>query len=67
MKWILVKTLLLVMASTTHGHTDNVYSVWNENGIHLIMSDNSTPTDFSDDWIVDYEDNRIVKVTMLDN
>lgn len=45
---------------------DGVYSVWAEPGIHLIMSDNSTPDDYSDDWVIDYEDNREVIVTVLD-
>lgn len=67
MKWILTKALLLIMASTTHNAQDNCYSAWTDTGIHLIMSDNGTPTDYSDDWIVDYEDNRNVKVTILDN
>lgn len=44
---------------------DTVYSVWSED-IHLIMSDNGTPDDYDDDWVVDWEDNRVVIVTILD-
>lgn len=44
---------------------EDTYSVWSED-IHLIMSDNGTPTDYDDDWVVDWEDNREVIVTVLD-
>lgn len=43
----------------------NTYSVWSED-IHLIMDDNGTPDDFNDDWVVDWETNREVIVTVLD-
>lgn len=42
------------------------YNVWAEPGFHLIMSDNATPDDYSDDWVIDYEDNRDVMVVVLD-
>lgn len=45
-----------------HGH----YEVWGTPGLHLMMDDNGTPDDYSDDWVVDYEDNRDVMVTVLD-
>lgn len=47
-------------------HGGEVYSVWSEPGLHLMMSDNGTPDDYSDDWVVDWEDNRNVMVTVLD-
>ena len=46
--------------------TDGVYDVWSAPGLHLAMSDNSTPDDYSDDWVIDYETNRDVMVTILD-
>lgn len=46
--------------------TDGVYDVWASPGLHLVMSDNSTPDDYSDDWVIDYETNRDVMVTILD-
>lgn len=45
---------------------DGVYSVWAEPGIHLIMDDNGTPDDYSDDWVIDYETNRDVEVAVMD-
>lgn len=46
---------------------DRTYSVWSEaDTIHLIMSDNGTPYDFDDDWVVDWETNREFTVTILD-
>lgn len=43
------------------------YSVWSEGDtLHLIMSDNGTPDDYDDDWVVDWEDNREYKVIILD-
>ena len=46
--------------------TDGVYDVWASPGLHLVMSDNSTPDDYSDDWVIDWEDNRYIMVTILD-
>ena len=44
---------------------DDTYSVWSED-IHLIMSDNGTPDDYDDDWVVDWETNRIVNIDIID-
>ena len=46
--------------------TDGVYDVWASPGLHLVMSDNSTPDDYDDDWVIDYETNRDIVVTVLD-
>ena len=43
-----------------------MYEVWAEPGLHLMMDDNGTPFDYSDDWVVDYEDNRQVAIRILD-
>lgn len=43
-----------------------MYNVWEESGLHLMMSDNGTPDDYSDDWVIDYETNRDVVVAVLD-
>ena len=45
---------------------DGVYDVWATPGLHLVMDDNGTPDDYSDDWVIDYEDNRTVRVAVLD-
>lgn len=45
----------------------SVYNVWTGPGLHLVMSDNGTPGNYDDDFVVDWEDNRQVKVTILDN
>lgn len=43
-----------------------VYDVWGAPGLHLVMDDNGTPDDYSDDRVIDYEDNRAVRVAVLD-
>jgi len=45
---------------------DGTYDVWAAPHLHLIMDDNGTPDDYSDDWVIDYEDNRIVTVKVWD-
>lgn len=47
-------------------HGGQVYSVWAEPGLHLMVSDNGTPDDYDDDWVIDWEDNRDVMVLVLD-
>lgn len=44
----------------------NVYDVWAAPGLHLMMSDNATPDDFDDDWVIDWETNRDIVVLVLD-
>lgn len=64
-----MKALILALIATiTVAPTpkDNTYSVWSDDGIHLIMSDNGTPDDYDDDWVVDWETNRDYKVTVYD-
>lgn len=62
----MIIALIAFTAMRPAGAHDGVYSVWAEPGIHLIMSDNGTPEDYSDDWVIDYEDNRVVEVAVLD-
>lgn len=45
----------------------SMYTVWTGQGLHLMMSDNGTPGNYDDDFVVDWEDNRQVKITILDN
>lgn len=47
-------------------HGSQVYNVWADSGLHLMMCDNGTPNDYDDDWVVDWEDNRDVMVLVLD-
>lgn len=61
---ITLKYLLAVLFTGMTG--GDVYSVWSDNGLHLMMCDNGTPDDFDDDWVVDWETNRDVDVTILD-
>lgn len=65
MKTLAIGLIASLLVPTGQAYTDNTYSVWSED-IHLIMSDNGTPTDYDDDWVVDWEDNREVIVTVLD-
>lgn len=60
---LIAVTALIPQPADKH---DGVYSVWAEPGIHLIMYDNGTPDDYSDDWVVDYETNRDVEVAVRD-
>lgn len=49
------------------GYSDaGVYDVWAQPGLHLAMSDNGTPDDYDDDWVIDWEDNRDIVVLVLD-
>ncbi len=63
--WIVLIMLVVttLMKPQTNG---NIYSVWNSDGVHLMMCDNGTPTQYDDDWVVDWEDNREIVVTLLD-
>lgn len=65
MKALAIGLIASLLVPTGQTYTDNTYSVWSED-IHLIMSDNGTPYDYDDDWVVDWEDNRKVIVTVLD-
>lgn len=42
------------------------YDVYNNEGLHLFINDNGTPTDYSDDWVYDWEDNRITTIISWD-
>ena len=57
--------IIALIASVTITPQSNTYSVWSED-VHLIMDDNGTPDDYDDDWVVDWETNREVIVTILD-
>ncbi len=45
-----------------HGY----YDAWTSTGIHVFVDDNGTPEDFSDDWVFDWEDNRVFTITVID-
>lgn len=45
---------------------DGIYSTYNSNGLHLMMHDNGTPEVYDDDWVCDWENNRIVGVAVFD-
>lgn len=59
-------TLLLSVMTASKAPAGNVYSAWTEDGIHLMISDNGTPEILEDDFICDWEDNRVFTVTILD-
>lgn len=60
---LLLKVALAHLAAIDGG---TVYSVWAEPNLHLMMCDNGTPDNYDDDWVVDWEDNREVTVTIHD-
>lgn len=49
-----------------HNVDTQAYDAWTSTGYHLILSDNGTPEDVEDDWIIDWEDNRDFTVTVND-
>ena len=57
--------LLLMLLSILHPQPE-LYSVWAEPGIHIVMCDNGTPADYEDDYVIDWEDNRVVSVYVFD-
>ena len=61
-----LKLMFMLLAVLYPQPTNDIYSVWAEPGLHLMMCDNGTPEDFSDDWVVDWEDNRMVSVYVFD-
>ena len=62
----MIKILLLILFATFSRPRPQVYDVWCDPNLHLMMSDNGTPTDYSDDWVIDWEDNREILVHVLD-
>lgn len=62
--------LIILRAVVTHlaavQPVGDVYSVWAEPNLHIMMCDNGTPDDPEDDWVVDWEDNRDVTVIVND-
>ena len=59
---IILLTFLIPLAPVK----DNSYDVWREDGVHLFINDNGTPTNYEDDWVYDWEDNREVDITIID-
>lgn len=66
MKAMMLALIALTVTASPVEKRDCVYDVWSEPGLHLMMCDNGTPDDYSDDWVVDWEDNRAVIVAVLD-
>lgn len=58
----LVSSLLMGNAD----HRDGIYDVWAGPGLHIMMSDNGTPEDLDDDFVVDWETNRTVFTFVMD-
>lgn len=44
----------------------NDYDAWTSGGYHLMICDNGTPNDPEDDYIYDWEDNRIFEISVKD-
>lgn len=63
---IFILLLKVALAHLTAIGGGTVYSVWAEPNLHLMMCDNGTPDNYDDDWVVDWEDNREVTVTIHD-
>lgn len=68
MHWIAYKVFLMILICNARNiqATPTVYNAWTDTGIHLMMSDSGTPDNFEDDVVIDWEDNREFKITILD-
>ena len=63
---ILLIALIATLATTPH-YEEQGYDVWSDDGhTHLMMTDNGTPDDYDDDWVVDWETNREFTITIID-
>ena len=61
--------IVLVLALLFHrpvAPEPDIYSAWTDTGYHLMISDNGTPDDPEDDWVVDWEDNRDFRIIVND-
>lgn len=65
-KFLLFAYLLSCIRMGAADPQDDVYDVWAGPGLHLMMSDNGTPNNFDDDWVIDWETNREVTVFVFD-
>lgn len=69
MKKIILAACAAAVILTACGRPDpaagSTYSAWTDDGVHLIMSDVGT-SDPSDDIVIDYEDNRVFSVNVID-
>lgn len=62
-------TSLAILAVSAYGYCSpkgDCYSAWTEDGVHLIISDNGTPDDLEDDFICDYETNRVFEINVIE-
>ena len=72
MKGLMIAMIATTMIAPVEMRCDmysggQVYDVWAQPGLHLAMSDNGTPDDFDDDWVIDWETNRDIIVLILDH
>lgn len=61
----LIVTMILAVLSSAKA-PGNVYSAWTDDGLHLMISDAGTPEDLEDDFICDWEDNRIFEIRVYE-
>lgn len=71
MKALIIALMALTTISPVEKRYDQYsdagcYDVWAQPGLHLMMSDNGTPDNYDDDWVIDYETNREIMVAVLD-
>ena len=55
---LLLSLLVGIFPGNNYPYVDGAYDVWGSNGLHLMMYDNGTPSDYNDDFICDWENNR---------
>lgn len=66
MKAYIIAVIMILLSHRTDEAVGQCYSAWTDTGIHLIMCDNGTPDDVEDDYVVDWEDNRVFSIKVYD-
>lgn len=66
MRLLFILIVILTFFTPNTQKVNGNYDVYNNEGLHLFINDNDTPTDYSDDWVYDWEDNRQVRIFVFD-
>lgn len=57
---------IFTLAAFGKDYKGDVYSAYTPAGVRLAMCDNGTPDKIEDDFVIDWEDNRSITVTVHD-
>lgn len=59
-------TATVMMIAAGKDYSGDTYSVYAQDGTRLCICDNRTPDDPEDDFVIDYETNRDITITIDD-